>query len=100
MASSTSAFGTLARSPCPADGMSCRRQAGAPGLYREFAIAPLRWVPRGASLAPLRRVASAARALGVSKSLIRSLIREGDIRAIKVRRRTIIPAVEIDDRLA
>lgn len=45
-------------------------------------------------------IASAARALGVSRSLIRSLIREGELSAIKVNRRTLILASEIDDRLA
>ncbi|KZD11965.1 helix-turn-helix domain-containing protein [Oceanibaculum pacificum] len=45
-------------------------------------------------------VASAARALGVSKSLIHGLIREGDLPAIKVGRRTLILATEIEKRLA
>ncbi|MBU0724368.1 MAG: helix-turn-helix domain-containing protein [Alphaproteobacteria bacterium] len=45
-------------------------------------------------------VASAARALGVSRSLIRCQIREGELPAIKVGRRTLILAAEIDKKLA
>ncbi|TBW40811.1 DNA-binding protein [Siculibacillus lacustris] len=46
--------------------------------------------------AQLLQLLQAAQALNTSRSTLEKLIREGDVRTVKLGRRTMIPAAEID----
>lgn len=46
------------------------------------------------------RIEEAARALGISRSLVYDLIRSGQLRSFKVGSRRLIPAAAIDEAIA